>query len=164
MSLMSVCQAETVFRADKSSLANLLETLGESEKGIISTFLKNEHLNVFTRPLYIGISNNLNQRVFKDHYKELEAHFEESSPVSRFLLSYPDATVQEIMDSLNLKHSFALEARARGINILDLVVYVHEMPETLMDGEDDVETNGGSLRRSVECILQLLTDPICGRR
>jgi len=73
-------------------------------------------------------------------------------------------TVQAVMDSLDLPHSFALEARVRGISSKDLMVTVlvtEHMPTAI--GSDDTGSDS-STRRALERLLQLLSDPICGRR
>jgi hypothetical protein len=90
--------------------------------------------------------------------------WDDSSAVSRFLAANEDVTVQTVMDRLDLSHSFALEARVRGISAKDLMVTVlvtERMPKAI--GPDDGGSDS-STRRALERLLQLLSDPICGRR
>lgn len=139
----------------------VLEALGSREEAVVLDFLRREHSAFFTRPLYIGIASDLRTRVYKQHFLDLTALWEEGAGVSRFLRSNPGASVDEVMAQLAVPHSFALEIRVRGIEPRDLMVYIQEVPDLPPEGDADDEQ---SPRRSLERVLQLLTDPICGRR
>jgi hypothetical protein len=78
----------------------------------------------------------------------------------------PDASVDDVMKALNMEHSFALEARVRNISPNDLIVYAYPTTDIPLDSEDseNSEEDKPSLRRNLERVLQILTDPVCGRR
>lgn len=163
LSLISKSEATLAFSSDHSELHSLLETFDVSTIEAFSFFLKSEYLNFFTKPLYIGIAKNLNDRVFKGHYTLLTQYSEPSSSVSKYLSSNPDSTVNTVMKDLNLRQSFALEARVRNISPNDLVVYTFPTNDIPIE-DDDKDGNEPSMRRNIERVLQLLTDPVCGRR
>jgi len=119
----------------------------------------------FTRPLYIGIAQNLRTRIFDQHYRQLEEMWREESSVSRFLGRRESAAVQDVIDSLGLPHSFALEARVHGIPVRDLSVQIFptELPVGIGPDVDD-NSQAPEVRRAVEQLLQLMSDPILGRR
>ena len=120
------------------------------ESTLITSFLQNLMVPYFATPLYIGIdTKNLRVRV-KSHYNSLTRFWDSDAPVSRYLAGHPDADVEEVLDYLSLDHSFAINARVKGIAPRDLLVCVCPV-------ETPVE-----LRR-LEQILQILADPICGR-
>ena len=118
---------------------------------LVESFFKSLMLPYFAKPLYIGRSENLYQRVYKEHYVSLTELWELDTPVSRYLAGHPDADVEEVLNQLGLSHSFAINARVKGIAPRDLMVCVCpiEIPGKLRD---------------LEQILQILADPICGRR
>lgn len=118
---------------------------------LIKSFLLNFMAPYFTKPLYIGIDRkNLRQRI-KNHYRRLTRLWDSDTQVSGYLSEHPDADIEEILGQLGLNHSFALNARVKGIAPRDLLVCVCpvETPSKLKD---------------LERILQLIADPICGRR
>ena len=117
---------------------------------LIKSFLQNPMVPYFFALLYIGIDNKNVCRRIKEHYDSLSQLWEPDGGISRYLVEYPDAGVQEVLDQLNLKHSFAINARVKRIAPKDLVVYVCPIdpPHKL---------------RELEQILQILVDPICGR-
>ena len=120
------------------------------ESHLITSFLQNLMVPYFATPLYIGIdTKNLRVRI-KDHYNSLTRFWDSDARVSRYLAGHPDADVEEVLDQFGLEHSFAINARVKGIAPRDLLVCVCPV-------ETPVE-----LRR-LEQILQILTDPICGR-
>ena len=121
---------------------------------LTKTFFKSLMIPYFAKPLYIGRTENLYQRVYKEHYISLRELWEPETSVSKYLDGHPDATVKEVLEQLNLPHSFAVEARIRGLTPVDLSVCVCQV------GISDSQTELGKL----EQILQLLTDPICGRK
>lgn len=129
-------------------------------------FLKSNSVHFFTRPIYIGIAKDLYQRVYLQHYSYLDELWNDDSSVSKHLKVFSDATVQSTMDKLNLPHSFALEARVRKIAPRDLVVHIHPtdaLPADIGPDTDDTELDPAP-RRALEKLLQLVADPICGRR
>ena len=120
------------------------------ENDLITPFLQNLMVPYFATPLYIGIHRqNLRVRV-KRHYDSLTQLWEPEEPISKYLGNHPDADVEEVLNQLGLTHSFAINARVKGIAPRDLVVCVCpiEIPGKLRD---------------LEQILQILADPICGR-
>jgi hypothetical protein len=121
---------------------------------LVESFFKSLMLPYFAKPLYIGRSENLYQRVYKEHYVSLTELWELDTPVSKYLAGHPDATVKEVIEQLNLPHSFAVEARVKGLRTGDLRVCVCQI---------EISDSQAELRR-LEQILQLLADPICGRR
>lgn len=127
-------------------VANIVTDGGE----LIKSLLQHAMVPYFATPLYIGISRNLSRRV-KEHYDSLTQLWETDAPVNSYLEQNPHAAVEDVLDQFNLNHSFPLNARVKGIAPNDLVVCVLpvEAPEKLRD---------------LEQILQILADPICGRR
>ena len=77
-----------------------------------------------------------------------------NSVISKYLAGHPNATLEEVLKELNLTHSFAVEARVKEITLRDLVVCVYQIER--LDSPDEL--------KKLEHILQLLADPICGRR
>ena len=117
---------------------------------LIKSFFEKLIVPYFAAPLYIGIaSKNLRQRI-KQHYDSLTQFWEPDEPISKYLANHPDADVDEVLDQVGLNHSFALNARVKGIAPRDLVVCVCvvQRPRRLRD---------------LERILHILADPICGR-
>ena len=133
------------------------ETIANSDD-LIKSFLLNFMVPHFTKPLYIGIhKTNLRERI-RQHRDLLTQLWDSESDVHRYLSAHPKATVEKVIKELNLnvpdrdlRHTFALNARVKGLTLRDLVVYAYPIqnPEQLSTLED---------------ILQLLADPICGRR
>lgn len=121
---------------------------------LVKSFFKNLVIPYFAKPLYIGRSENLFQRVYEGHYVPLTEFWEPSNPVSKYLAAYPHATLKEVLEKLKLSHSFAVEARVKGLRAGDLKVCVCQME--LSNNPEELE--------KLEQILQLLADPICGRR
>jgi hypothetical protein len=130
-------------------------------------FFQSPFVQYFTRPIYIGIAKNLNARVYQQHFMQLGEVWEDSSPVSRLLSRGDKLSVQQVMKRLDLKHSFALEARVRSIAPRDLEAHIFrtdKLPTGIEDTEDEEGCGGAAARRALERILQLVADPICGRR
>ena len=127
-------------------VANIVTDGGE----LIKSLLQHAMVPYFATPLYIGISQNLSRRV-KEHYDSLTRFWETDAPVRSYLEQNPHAAVEEVMDQFDLNHSFPLNARVKGIAPSDLVVCVFPV---------EVQEK----RRNLEKILQILADPICGRR
>lgn len=117
----------------------------------IKSFFQNLMVPYFAKPLYIGTArHNLRKRI-KKHYDTLTQLWDSNTSVSRYLARNPNAPVEKVLAELELVHSFAIHARIKGLSPRDLVVCVCPL--------DDV----GELK-TLERILQLLADPICGKR
>lgn len=162
MSIISEAKSKTVITKERLSLKNVLNGFEDEYKKPFIDFLKSKDIIKFMRPLYIGMSGDLYRRVYKEHFCGLVDYYDSESTVSRFLNNNPESTVNEVMDKLNIGHSFSLEARVRGITPNDLVVCVQEVDigEITTDLDDLSES---SVSRKIEGVLQLLVDPVCGR-
>lgn len=126
----------------------------------IGKFVKDFMIPAFTSPLYIGITNDLYKRVYNQHYKELTDLWLADSHVSKFMASSKPEKIQELLDFLGLSHNFATEARFRGFAPRDLGVFVCPTEQiALTEEEIDDEKN----RYAIEDLLQIISDPICGR-
>jgi len=134
----------------------LIEKVVKTNPVFISNFLRKSMVPAFCSPLYIGITKNLNNRVYKQHYTQLNDYWEDDSSVSKYLRSNKTYDVKEIQKILGLPHSFALEARIKGLAPRDLMVYM-----CLMDTVNTSENLND--RESIENLLQIIADPICGR-
>ncbi len=164
MQLISKAIGETFLGADEQPVGAAISSAFESAEPFMQWFFRSPQFVQFSRPVYIGIAKNLYSRVYGQHYISLTDYWDDESPVSRFISANDGASVQEVMDSLDLPHSFALEARVRGISSTDLMVSVlptDDMPAAI--GSDNSQSES-TTRRSLERFLQLLSDPICGRR
>lgn len=106
---------ETFLGAEQQAIGAAVAEAFEEAEPFLDWFFQSERFVHFCRPVYIGIARNLYERVYNQHYLLLSEYWENGSSVSRFLSSNNDTTVQNVMDRLDLPHSFALEARVRGI-------------------------------------------------
>ncbi|MFM6402371.1 MAG: hypothetical protein ACKPH7_06970 [Planktothrix sp.] len=135
-------------------------------ENFVLQFFKSEAVQLFTRPIYIGIAKNLYTRVYQQHYLSLDKMWNDDSRISKYLTLHPNATVQKVMNELDISHSFALEARVRQIAPRDLMVNIFPTEnissEIGIDNEDIQEDT--NYRRILEKLLQIMADPICGRR
>lgn len=150
--------------SDNQPIMEAIENVFDDAEPFLRWFFSTPQFVQFSRPVYIGIAKNLYDRVYNQHFVSLTQYWDTSSSVSRFLSANEAGSVQQAMDSLDIPHSFALEARVRGMPSNDLMVSVlvtDEMPNIGGDAASAPET---STRRSLERFLQLLADPICGRR
>lgn len=157
---------DVVYGFKKQKTSEVIEEAVACAENFVLTFLKSNSVHFFTRPIYIGIAKNLYQRVYGQHYSYLDELWNDNSPVSKHLQVFPDATVQSTMEKLNLPHTFALEARVRKIPPRDLFVHIYptnELPADIGPDTDNPESDTAS-RRALEKLLQLVADPICGRR
>jgi hypothetical protein len=164
MHLVSKAMGEVLFGSDQQSVSDALSSAYEMAGPFMQWFFRSPQFVNFSRPVYIGIAKNLYERVYGQHFLSLTDYWDDKSRVSRFISANSQASVQRVMDSLDIQHSFALEARVRGISSTDLMVSVlptDDMPGTI--GSDN-SSSESSTRRSLERFLQLLSDPICGRR
>jgi hypothetical protein len=164
MQLISKGIGEVFLGADEQPLSAAITAAFETAEPFMQWFFRSPQFVQFSRPVYIGIAKNLYSRVYGQHYLSLTDYWDDESPVSRFISANAGASVQDVMNNLDLQHSFALEARVRGISSPDLMVSVlptDDMPSAI---GPDSSSSESSTRRSLERFLQLLSDPICGRR
>jgi hypothetical protein len=160
----SILRAE--FGSQKQSAYEVINQVASQSDNFLTDFFKSNFVQSFSRPIYIGIAKNLNTRVYNQHYSNIVEMYDITSPVNRYLSIHSNATVQEVMDNLELPHSFALEARVRNIAPRDLVVNIFTtdlLPNDIGIDSDDPQFDTPS-RRALERLLQLVADPICGRR
>ena len=141
--------AAVLYGKERNSINRVLAELIDDGGDLTKSFIQKFMVPYFAKPLYIGISDNLSVRV-EDHYNSLTRLWDSDTPVSRYLARHPDADVEEVLDQLDLDHTFAIDARVKGIVPRDLVVCVCLV-------ETPVEL------RNLEQVLQILADPICGR-
>ena len=141
--------AAVLYGKERNSINRVLAELIDDGGDLTKSFIQKFMVPYFAKPLYIGISDNLSVRV-EDHYNSLTRLWDSDTPVSRYLARHPDADVEEVLDQLDLDHTFAIDARVKGIVPRDLVVCVCLV-------ETPVEL------RKLEQVLQILADPICGR-
>lgn len=127
--------------------------------------LSRAFVTAFCRPIYIGITERpLRTRLYDEHYLGLDELWADDSPVSRYLATRESQPkLDEIADELGLRHTFALEARVRGIRPRDLLVHVMYLPSTAMSDFTSTEENTGATLRDLERLLHLLSFPVCGR-
>lgn len=164
MQLVSTASGQIFLGSDEQPVADAIATAFETAEPFMEWFFRSPQFAQFSRPVYIGIAKNLYSRVYGQHYLSLTSYWDDESRVSRFVTANSGASVQDVMDSLDMHHSFALEARVRGISSTDLMVSIlptDDMPAAI--GSDNAPAES-STRRSLERFLQLLSDPICGRR
>lgn len=156
----------TVLGSEEQSIPEALEQAFANGEEFLTWFFRSPHSVHFSRPIYIGIAKNLYDRVHNQHYVTLLDYWDQDHKVSKFISARPGAVVQEVMDELEVPHSFAIEARVKGIRPRDLMVAILETECMPLDIGPDLESsvNESGTRRSLERILQLLSDPICGRR
>lgn len=151
----------------RESTPEVLERTLSNDVGLFLNFFKSELLRSFTRPLYVGVAKNLNTRVYRQHFLTLTEMWDDTHAVSRLLAIDPERSVQDVMKQLSIPHSFALEARVRKIAPRDLAVTLfqsNKLSVDIEDCEDEGVEEEGSSRRALERVLQLLSDPVCGRR
>ncbi len=150
--------AEILYSTKRQPANEFLSEIILDGGDLINLFLQHPMVPHFAKPLYIGIhKKNLRERI-QQHRDLLTQLWHSKSLVSQYLEAHPDATVEQVIKDLNsnspgldLKHSFALNARVKGVTPRDLVVYVYP-------------TQNITQLRNLERVLHFLTDPICGRR
>ena len=155
---------ETFLGAEQQAVGAAVAEAFDEAAPFLDWFFRSDQFVHFCRPVYIGIARNLYERVYNQHYLSLSEFWEDGSQVSRFLSANSETSVQNVMDRLDLPHSFALEARVRGISSKDLMVsalVTDQMPVAI---GSDTASSDSATRRALERLLQLLSDPICGRR
>lgn len=148
--------------------ARAIEENGE----LVANALSEMFVPYFARPLYIGIASNLHRRVYGDHYNQLVQMREEQHKVSRFLRAGPSGAIERLRflkKEHGLRHSFALEARVRELDPRYLKAYLAEFDglTALREYEGDIgdieDYDDKGVRRAVERLLHLVTQPVCGR-
>lgn len=155
---------ETFFGAEEQAVGDAVAAAFGAAEPFLDWFFRSDQFVHFCRPVYIGVARNLYERVYNQHYLSLSEFWQDTSRVSRYMAANNEVTVQNVMDWLGLQHSFALEARVRGLCSTDLMVSVlvtEEMPAAI---GSDTAASDSATRRALERLLQLLSDPICGRR
>jgi len=163
MRMIARGMGEVFFGLEEQPVKEALSHAFSQAESFLEWFFRHRQFVHFCRPVYIGIAKNLYDRVYRQHLLSLIEYWDDTSRVSRYLSANSEASVQGVMDGLDLPHSFALEARVRGISSTDLMVSVlptDDVPAGL--GSDDAPET--ATRRALERLLQLLSDPICGRR
>lgn len=166
LKLVSKSLMKAEFGVQKQSAKQIIHQVVEEADSFFMDFFKSDIFQSFSRPIYIGIAKNLNTRIYKQHYLSLVDMHDMSSPVTSYLTGFPETTVQDVMNKLSLPHSFALEARVRNIAPRDLTVHVfttNSLPSNIGIDSEDPQFDAPS-RRALERLLQLIADPICGRR
>jgi hypothetical protein len=164
--LVSKSSLDVVYGSQRQLASEVFEEALTCADNFIVDFFKSDAIQLFTRPIYIGIAKNLYKRVYLQHYSSLDEMWNVNSPVSKYLEIFSDATVQSAMEKLNIPHSFALEARVRNIAPRDLMVHIfptNTLPVDIGLDNDDPQFDTAP-RRALEKLLQLVADPICGRR
>ncbi|MCB8788967.1 hypothetical protein [Planktothrix agardhii] len=164
--LIAESSLNAFYGSQNQSLAEIFSEAIQYGENFVTHFFKSEAVQLFTRPIYIGIAKNFYNRVYQQHYSSLVEMWDDNSRISKYLTLYPEITVKTVMNELNLSHSFALEARVRKIAPRDLMVHIFptdNLPSEI--GSDDEDTQSDTkYRRSLEKLLQIIADPICGRR
>lgn len=166
LKLVSKVFPSAEFGSQRQSPAEVVYQAVTQSGEFFSIFFNSGIVENFSRPIYIGIAKNLNNRVYNQHYSSLVSMYDIDSPINRYLSRHPNSTVQELMNSLDLPHSFALEARVKNLAPRDLSVSVFvtdQLPEDIGSDETDPDLDSKS-RRALERLLQLIADPVCGRR
>lgn len=148
--------------SDGSSIEQTICDCFESSSELLTELFSSESFSTFLRPIYIGISKNVFERVYKNHYFSLTEYWDPASSVSKLLNAMPDISVQDAMDRLDIPHSFALEARIFGIRPNELTVSIYQTEAAL--NFDESSEYDQQEHRAIERLLQLLSDPIFGRR
>lgn len=154
------------YGSQNQSLSEIFSEAIQYGENFITHFFQSEAVQLFTRPIYIGIAKNLYTRVYQQHYSSLDQMWNDDSRISKYLTLHPDATVQTVINELNINHSFALEARVRQITPRDLMVNIfptEDIPSEIGNDNEDIQADT-NYRRILEKVLQIMADPICGRR
>jgi len=154
INLVGKSKFDTYVDKKGNNFDDVLEKISKKESSFILNFIKKRESILLNRPLYIGITNNLYRRINNDHVKDIESYHLKDNKVNRYIEENPKCELDEILSLFNYTHSFALEARIKNINILDLIVNVHEV---------EVEYTDSELEK-LEDIMQYFVDPICGKK
>ncbi|URN08546.1 GIY-YIG nuclease family protein [Actinomadura madurae] len=135
---------------DEDRLGVLLDTLGsEDRRRVMATLLK-AATPVFSSPLYIGVAENLQNRL-KQHKRDFEQ-------ADEWLRDHPeDAQVIKLRGK-----SFGQRAAARGISMNNLEVWVIHLEENDQNGVTVKEVR--KTAESTEWLLHRLYSPILGKQ
>lgn len=145
---------------NETSVREAIDPLISNSDLVKKLILSHTFVTRFCRPIYIGISKMLRTRAYETHYLDLDQYWDPSSAISRLLASAKQPpTVDEASEELGLKHTFALEARVRGIRTRDLLLQVLY----IRDGSLDAFADESPPLREIERLLHLLSFPVCGR-
>ena len=120
------------------------------ESDLIEFFFESSMILYFAKPLYIGQTDNLYRRVYKEHFTSLIELWEPNNRINKYLDEHDNADVQDVLNRFDENHSFAINARVKGIAPKDLLVCICSI---------DLQ---GKLN-NLEKVLQILADPICGK-
>ncbi|KYC40740.1 hypothetical protein WA1_24180 [Scytonema hofmannii PCC 7110] len=164
--LVSKSTLKFVYGSQRQIASEVLDEVVACAENFLIDLFKSNALYFFTRPIYIGIAKNLYRRAYLQHYISLDEMWNDTSSISKHLNIFPNASVKSTMKQLNIPHSFPLEARVRRIAPRDLMVHIfptNSLPAEIGEDNDDTEFDTTS-RRALEKLLQLVSDPICGRR
>jgi hypothetical protein len=164
--LMAESSLDMYYGSKNQSVSDIFAEAIQCGENFIIHFFKSEAVQFFTRPIYIGIAKDLYTRVYTQHYLSLDQMWDDNSRISKYLTLHPNATVNTVMETLNLNHSFALEARVRKIASRDLMVSIFPTDNLPVEIGGDIEDDSSetNYRRILEKLLQIMADPICGRR
>lgn len=154
----------TVHGYNRESAEDVIKQTLSSSGVFINELFKSDALEIFTKPLYIGMAKNLHKRVYLEHYQLLDELWNDQSPISTYLRLNPQSTVRDVMDNLDIDHSFALEARVRKIATRDLMVRILQTNYPGSDQDSDDRSLDRTEQRALEKLLQIISDPVCGRR
>ena len=151
----------------EKSLSDILMNL-MSNSLVQERLVSKEFVTTFCRPIYVGISRRpLRSRLFNEHILTLDELWDESSPVSRFLSARNQGVaVDDVAESLGIGHSFALDARVRGIRTRDLLAHVMYLSTDYIKAvgpDDPTDASTDTSLRDLERLLHLLSFPVCGR-
>ena len=157
---------QTLYGTQNQEIAEIIQDALKFGEKFILEFFRSELVCLFTKPIYIGVAQDFYTRVYEQHYLSLDKMWNDNSHISKYLAIDPNATVQKVMDRLNVSHTFALEARVRQIAPRDLMVTIFPTDQIpigidIDEGEDQDESKH---RKNLEKLLQVIADPICGRR
>lgn len=164
MYMIAESKLKIVYGSQQQPITDVISFATANAGEFLVEFFKSQSAQFFTRPVYVGIAKNLHRRI-NQHYNLLQDMWDDSSSVSRHMSANPESSVQKIIETLSLPHSFSLEARVRKIPTRDLAVNIfttNKLPSNI--GSDDSTQDESIERRSLERLLQLIADPICGRR
>lgn len=164
--LIAQSSLQMFYGSQNQSISDIASEAIQCAENFILHFFKSEAVQFFTRPIYIGIAKDLYTRVYLQHYLSLDQMWNDNSRISKYLTLHSEAAVQTVMNELDLPHSFALEARVRKIAPRDLMVHIFptdDLPSEIGSDNDDTQSDT-NYRRALEKLLQIMADPICGRR
>ncbi len=151
-------EAESFLKAKFSDTNAFNEIVNKSlsdDVDLIEPFFSSSlNITSFTRPLYIGISNDLQNRVLEQHHTKIRELWKDKL-IESILQSDECISIDELMIKSGYPHSFALQVRHKLIRPIDLSVFVSYDNPLLND-----ETKFDRLEK----VLHWIADPVLGRR